>query len=108
MCTSIDCYTVDKDNANYTTDEHGVLFDKTMTVLLYYPNAREFHEYTVPNTVTKISTRAFSPSLNLSKVTIPDSVETIEEYAFAQCANLKETIYEGTQPQNIAENAFEK
>ena len=108
MCTSIDCYTVDKDNANYTTDEHGVLFNKDMTVLLYYPNARELHEYTVPDTVTLISTRAFSPSLNLKKVTIPDSVETIEEYAFAQCANLKETIYEGTQPQSIADNAFEK
>ena len=108
MCTAIDCYLVDKDNKNYATDEHGVLFNKDMTILLYYPNARELHEYTVPNTVTKISTRAFSPSLNLSKVTIPDSVEIIEEYAFAQCANLKDVIYEGTQPQSIAENAFEK
>ena len=65
-------------------------------------------EYVIPNTVQQISANAFSTSLNLKKVTIPDSVEMIGELAFSQCPNLSDVIYEGTKPQNIAENAFEK
>lgn len=108
MCTSISEFTVIDSNKYFTSDARGALFDKDKTTLLYYPIANTAPEYMIPNSVTKISANAFSPSLKLTKVTIPDSVETIEDSAFAQCANLTDVIYEGTQPQNIAENAFDK
>lgn len=108
MCTSITKFEVNENNPVFSADEKGVLFDKQKQILLYYPNSNEAEEYIIPSTVTTIAARAFSPTLSLKKVTLPDSVETIEEYAFAQCSNLKDVIYEGTSPTNIAENAFEK
>ncbi|MBE6718867.1 MAG: leucine-rich repeat domain-containing protein [Ruminococcaceae bacterium] len=108
MCTSVERYNVEEGNENYTTDSCGALFNKDMTVLMYYPVSNTGEEYVIPNTVQQISANAFSTSLNLKKVTIPDSVEMIGELAFSQCPNLSDVIYEGTKPQNIAENAFEK
>ncbi len=108
MCTSVSEYKVDKDNKAFLSDENGVLFDKSMTYLMYYPIASTATEYTIPYGVETISARAFSPSLNLKIVTVPDSVETISEQAFAYCTNLNNIVYEGSQPKNIAENAFEK
>lgn len=108
MCTSISEYTVIDNNKNYTSDARGVLFNKDKTTLIYYPIANTETEYTIPNTVTEISANAFSPCLKLTKVTVPDSVERIGDQAFAQCTNLKDIVYEGTKPENIAENAFDK
>ncbi len=108
MCTSISEFTVIDSNKHFTSDARGVLFNKDKTTLLYYPIANDANEYNIPSSVTKISANAFSPCLKLTKVTIPDSVETIEDSAFAQCTNLVDVIYEGTQPKNIAENAFDK
>ena len=108
MCTSISEYTVIDNNKNYTSDARGVLFNKDKTTLIYYPIANTETEYTIPNTVTEISANAFSPCLKLTKVTVPDSVERRGDQAFAQCTNLKDIVYEGTKPENIAENAFDK
>lgn len=107
MCTSFTEYAVDSENPSFSTDERGVLFNKDKTVLFYYPIANTAEEYMIPHTVTEISYYAFSPCLNLKKVTVPDSVKIIEEHAFAQCSNLADVIYEGTKPEEIAENAFD-
>lgn len=106
MCTAIKGFEVDKDNKNYTSDVYGVLFDKNMTVLHYYPIARIDEGYFVPDTVVTIGANAFSPTLNLKTIHIPDSVENIEEKAFSDCVNLTEVIYDGSRPSNIADNAF--
>ena len=60
---------VDTDNKNYASED-GVLFNKDMTELLYYPPRKTGSSYTVPEGVTDISPNAFSDSkfetLNLS------------------------------------------
>ncbi len=60
---------VDPDNKNYTTKD-GVLFNKDMTELLYYPPRKPGSSYTVPDGVTDIHLYAFFESefetLNLS------------------------------------------
>lgn len=108
MCTAIENFTVDKDNKVYSSDEHGVLYDKQGSILLYYPIGSTRTEYSVLQKTAAISANAFSPTLFLTKVIIPDSVEKIGDKAFAQCANLNDVVYEGTPPANIADNAFEK
>ena len=45
-------------------------------------------EYSIPDNVTKISTRTFSNCCNITSITIPDSVTTIENDAFSGCASL--------------------
>lgn len=90
----------------YFCDVDGVLFTKDMKTLLFYPPARdkqtkteadangaqtktEFIEYTIPDGVETVRTKAFYKCQSLTKVTMPDSVTRIEEKAFFRCA-LKE------------------
>lgn len=106
MCSSVSRFTVDPNNEHYTSDYSGVLFDKNASVLLHYPLGNTSPEYVIPSSVTKISSHAFSLTLNLKKVTIPDSVAEIEKEAFAYCANLSDVVYDGTRPESISEDAF--
>lgn len=108
MCTSIEKYTIGKENKKFASDDYGVLFNKDKSILLYYPVGSTTEEYTVPSTVKTISASSFSTCLNIKKIIIPDSVEEINDLAFSQCPSLTDVIYEGTKPESIAENAFEK
>ena len=47
-----------------------------------------FCQVNIPETVTKVSSLAFSNCRNLEKVTIPDSVTEIESHAFEGCSSL--------------------
>lgn len=106
-CSFIKEFTVDDQNEYYTADKSGVLFTKDMKTLLYYPSSNPQTEYTIPNGVETVSDNAFKYNLNLKKVVIPNSVETVGQYAFAYCIYLEDVVYEGTQPEDIADNAFE-
>ncbi len=73
---------VDADNAYYTNDEYGVLFNKDKTELVQYPSGKENESYTIPDSVTTIRNGAFGSSKNLKNVIIPDSVTNIYNGAF--------------------------
>lgn len=101
---------ISKDNPNYTT-ERGVLYDKGVNKLLFYPYAKKDEEFTVPETITEIREEAFKKNSFLKKVFMPKvtkigmsafgynfSLETVElgegitslpEYLFYMCKNLK-------------------
>ncbi len=78
---------MDKQNEKYCNDDHGVLFDKSKTILIQVPGAMA-GAYSVPNSVTTISEEAFRYCANLTSVTIPDSVTTIGRRAFEFCTSL--------------------
>ncbi len=61
---------------NYTQVD-GVLFNKDMTELIWYLCGKTNTEYTIPDSVTKISNLAFNGTDRLTKVTIPNSVTEI-------------------------------
>ena len=79
--------TADKDNA-YFSDIDGVLFDKKQTTLIQYPVGKTLTEYTVPNTVTSISDKAFWSIDGLTTLNIPASVKNFKG-AFNYCNTLK-------------------
>ena len=83
-CSSID---VEDGNMQYTSSD-GVLFNKDMTTLIYYPSKKPGESYTIPNSVTTIDIDAFHASYNLTSVTIPNSVTSIGETAFFDCNKL--------------------
>ena len=83
-CSSID---VEEGNSQYTSSD-GVLFNKDMTTLIYYPSKKPGESYTIPNSVTTIDIDAFHASYNLTSVTIPSSVISIGETAFFDCDKL--------------------
>ncbi len=90
------------DDANeYFCDVDGVLFTKDMKSLLFYPlakdlrdakdnngNAIQISEYTIPDGVEIIRTKAFYKCGKITKLVIPDSVKIIEEKVFFRCSAL--------------------
>ena len=72
----------------YYCDIDGVLFDKAITTILFYPGANKNTAYTIPYGVTNIGEYAFSWCNNLTSITIPNSVTSIGDGAFYMCEKL--------------------
>ncbi len=87
-CTGLTNITVSKDNAVYSSDEYGVLFNKDKTELILYPADNKRTRYTIPDSVTSIDSYAFSGCTSLASITIPDSVTSINSSAFRDCTSL--------------------
>ena len=75
-CTSLTAYTVDSENTTYSATD-GILFSKDGKTLVSYPSNKNGDSYTVPDSVTKISSNAFCYVTNLKKLTIPHTTTTI-------------------------------
>ena len=95
---------VSPENAKYTSDEYGVLFDKNKTVLIHYPKANTNVSYMIPETVTEIAYDAFGDTVRLESVTFPQNLVTIGDYAFARTA-IKEVAIPATV-KSIGSDAF--
>ena len=87
FCDSLTGIWVDESNQYYSSDEYGILFNKSKTELIQCPGAYS-GAYTVPNSVTSIGDNAFRNCTNLTSVTIPDSVTSIGDRAFRDCNSL--------------------
>ena len=59
FCPSLLSINVDKNNKYYASID-GVLFDKDISVIIFYPQGRQEAEYVIPDSVTKIGAEAFS------------------------------------------------
>jgi uncharacterized repeat protein (TIGR01451 family) len=79
-CSALTSFTVQESNDKFVAVD-GVLYDKSMSVLLYYPTAKS-GSFTIPNTVVSIGEVAFAYCKNLSSVVIPNSVVRIYANAF--------------------------
>ncbi len=66
----------------------GVLFDKSQTTLIFYPEGKVVSNYLVPNGVTNIGPHAFFMRANLTGITLPETLTSLGEFAFASCNNL--------------------
>lgn len=91
-------------NANYSSFE-GVLYNKDLSVLLVYPNAKTATEFVVPISVETIVSRAFSGNYYLKKLSIIENLKTIEADAFSSCSKL-ETLKILTGVEYIGDRAF--
>ncbi|MBQ9786378.1 MAG: leucine-rich repeat domain-containing protein, partial [Clostridia bacterium] len=89
-CGSI-CFTVAENNANYSSDAQGVLYNKNKTILIYGSAVEVF---IVPETVVSIASGAFSGVKSLSSISIPSNVTSIDGYAFGGCGNISFTVAE--------------
>jgi len=78
---------VDGNNKFYKAVDN-VLFNKEGTNLIQYACAREETNYSIPNSVTSISSRAFYGCSNLASIAIPVSVSSIDSFMFYGCGNL--------------------
>ena len=95
---------MDGQNAFYSSVD-GVLFDKSQTSLLQYPDGIT-GGYTVPESVTSIGAEAFGGCAELTGITIPAQVTSIGEGAFYDCPSLASVIIPASVT-NIGSSAFE-
>jgi len=86
-CSSLTAITVDALNPSYSSVD-GILFDKSQSTLIRYPEAKAGSSYTLPGSVTAIEDSAFEYCANLTTISIPDSVNTIGDSAFGGCPSL--------------------
>ena len=79
--TKLEEITIDPENRFYTVKD-GVLFTADMSELVRYPSQDTRTEYTIPDSVTKISQYAFESVRNVKNMMIPSGVEEIDAAAF--------------------------
>ena len=120
-CTALQSYTVDTDNAAYSSDSNGVLFNEDKSVLIAYPAGNTRKVYKLPSTVTSIESYAFfranylttldmmSSELavikgsaiekcgSLTEIYLPKTISSIEGYAFLDVSTLNTVHYKGSE-----------
>ena len=101
-CDELTSINVDNNNTEYSS-ENGVLFNKTKTILIRYPEGKTNTVYIIPNTVKILESRCFERCGSKS-VTIPSSVTTIKKEAFKLCGRITQIINYATEPQKIDSN----
>ncbi len=80
----IEKYIVAENNQKYSSDEHGVIFNKEKTELIRFPSSSHLEFYEIPEGVTTINSNAFNESKNLKSVTVPKSIDGISVGTFEE------------------------
>lgn len=88
-CSGLTEIWVDDNNAYYSSDNSGVLYNKDKTQLVFAPNALN-GEYSVSDSAITIGEYAFYKCNSLTRVMIPESVTFIGERVFCDCTALTE------------------
>ncbi len=86
-CKSLLAININEGNTNYVSTEEGILFNKSMTRLLKFPEGGMLKEYTIPESVSSIAIGGFRNS-GVATVIVPDGVSKIGDGAFENCADL--------------------
>lgn len=103
-CKNLRRIRVESRNANYSSDDYGVLFNKQKTELVQAPCGFA-GSYAIPQGVTAIHKEAFRGCTGLTGVTFPAGVSNVGDSAFYGCTGLTEMRFCGTAPA-IGANAF--
>jgi hypothetical protein len=88
MCPNVETNTVAEGNP-YLTVYDGVLYNKEMTILRYYPAGDTREVFEIPEGVLSIGASAFAGNEHLKEVIMPDTVVRIQMGAFEYCSNLE-------------------
>ena len=103
-CSILKAIWVAPENGYYSSDSHGILYDKAQTVLIHVPvKIKGFVE--IPDTVTRI-TGSFYGCDMLTGVTIPEGVTSIPAECFRSCDEMASASLPGSLT-DIGEGAFE-
>ncbi len=105
-CNNIEAIEVSDDN-EYFADNDGVLYDKNITTVVYYPKGKTLDLAALPATVTKIGNAAFQGNVTIKTLTIPARITEIGDYAFENCVNLTSLAFDtDTELTTLGNSAF--
>jgi len=104
---NLDSIFVDANNVNYISDG-GILYNKSMTELVRFPNAKEVKNLIISEGILSISEYAFSNCKKIDTVTLPRSLKIINSGAFID-SSIKNIIFpQGIDLENIGTGAFQR
>lgn len=97
-------------NNEFFSSVSGVLYNKDITEILFYPSAKTDSSFHLPDTVVRIGGSVFAGKKSLTTMTIGKNVKEIADKAFSGCTSLENIIFEGGRTEDlvIGNNAFEK
>lgn len=87
-CETLSEISVDADNPAYASVD-GILFDKSISTLLCYPEGKAYTESAIPSTVESIDDSTFYNYTKLVNLTLPGSIKSVGKYAFVGCTGLR-------------------
>ena len=93
---------ISEDNPYFCKHE-GILYDKNKTKIIIVPS--NILCFTIPETVTTISSYSFIRCDKLKSISIPNSVTSIGESCFENCKKLN-SVFIGNGVEFIGNNAF--
>jgi hypothetical protein len=85
-CTSLSAITISAANNNYCSIE-GVLYNKDVTNILWYPQGKDDTSFTLPSSVKQLSNYAFH-SCKLHAIVLPSAIATLPYGVFQNSTNL--------------------
>lgn len=98
-CDVLGSVSISEDNEVYR-DIYGVIYDKGLTCMVWYPSGKQDNAYTVPNGVTMLMNGAMAGNIHLKSVTLPSTLASIGSYAFDECHQLTDVyVLAGAIPQ---------
>jgi hypothetical protein len=86
-CSGITTITVAAGNPAFVS-VNNVLFSSNLTMLVQYPTGSSATSYTIPNSVTNVTSFAFMEAYNLASITLDTNLQSIGDSAFQQCYSL--------------------
>ena len=101
-CSALTSINVDRNNSYYASID-GVLFNKDITSLIWYPVDRT-GPFSIPNSMTSIGDYAFA-GLKLTSITISGNVTSIGDCAFWGCIDLT-SVSIGDKVTSIGDEVF--
>jgi hypothetical protein len=102
-CYGLETFTISEENVDFILVD-GVLYDRTMYTLIYYPTSMTAETFEIPESVNEIAAGAFADS-KLKSVEIPNQVTEILEGTFRGSALESVTFHRGIN--SIGDYAFE-
>ena len=105
LTQNLEKFEVDSKNVSYRAVD-GVLHNKTVSVLVKYPQGKKDIGYYVEDTVEEIGMQAFSCAVNIQTVTFSSSLKRIGDRAFEYCSNIENIMLPGNI-EIIGDRAFQ-
>lgn len=99
VADSIESFEISDENSVFSVVD-GVLCSKDGSVLIAYPKSKLGDNFTLPDTVTMISSKAFSGTVNLVTLTINHKI-TVCDAAFYDCAKLQNVVFTENEPSSF-------
>ncbi len=103
-CYALKEFRVDAENAAFSNDDRGVLFNKEQTVLWIAPGGIE-GSYQIPDSVTETLGDSFAFCGKLTEVTMPKNLRKVGRESFYQCTSLESMTFTSAAPE-FDGNAF--